>query len=866
MMNDISRERDASKRSAQLASTSRINPTRGVSVLALGRSLGLRVVPGLFLGCIAIAVPENQVGAMEGPRGAPHVRVSLQAQENVTEPAPAVWSSAARAPRSRQAQNLAVLQEVGSETVPATAIAAPIRGINLPSDIVKSGVTYDEGAFLGLLENVGPDLSHNLAENEPDTRNAAASGPMPLFITPGLVDVESDAALRSDISDPMGIAGSAARLTRQSEPWSAPTIAYAPVALDPSPAEVEVTFGSAGQSRVQNPAGPASVGGLPTALVFAEVSRTQHTGSERKGEVPPFRSALSVPDFDLLRPEDAAVLLAGADADVFSAKKPSDPATGATALFGEVVIATDLAATEIAPSGKPGEMGLAADVRESMPNVEAYLGGPASERASIVAAVVTASSAPLPGGELNTSPATTDAASHVIPLRTLVELLSSHFAPDELERFRQSPAIDTAVPVSAFEDAELELAVAHAGDAAMMGLAGMQAAPAVAGEGSRSSGGSSGLTQSLVATASAGFDSNPFLGNFDDASAASIRMQLVPTLSRSSERNTFRLSGRAEHIEYLGRYQSLQNYGADLATSHKVTERLEIDTGLLFSSNVLATNVANPFFVDDLSPGAPLPPTGNDITILGQGQRRTQFGADAGLTYTLSERDQLRWTLTGRADRFDQAGLTESNFLAQQVQYSHQLDEGLSVGAVIDASLIDFVGATDGKARTVSPQLQVRAALTPRLEVNGSVGLAITRLEFGGLEETTTAFAGNLSLCNRGERSNFCITGSRQVLPAAIGGALLQTTAGFSYSLRVSERDTLQLSGNYATASQPVTNTVGPSDFESINGFVRYERQLDERLRLFVITGYLNTSGNLPLDATNFQALIGITSNLGQTR
>jgi hypothetical protein len=236
------------------------------------------------------------------------------------------------------------------------------------------------------------------------------------------------------------------------------------------------------------------------------------------------------------------------------------------------------------------------------------------------------------------------------------------------------------------------------------------------------------------------------------------------------------------------------------------------------------------------------------------------------LTYTLSERDQLRWTLTGRADRFDQAGLTESNFLAQQVQYSRQLDEGLSVGAVIDASLIDFVGATDGKARTVSPQLQVRAALTPRLEVNGSVGLAITRLEFGGLEETTTAFAGNLSLCNRGERSNFCITGSRQVLPAAIGGALLQTTAGFSYSLRVSERDTLQLSGNYATASQPVTNTVGPSDFESINGFVRYERQLDERLRLFVITGYLNTSGNLPLDATNFQALIGITSNLGQTR
>jgi hypothetical protein len=280
---------------------------------------------------------------------------------------------------------------------------------------------------------------------------------------------------------------------------------------------------------------------------------------------------------------------------------------------------------------------------------------------------------------------------------------------------------------------------------------------------------------------------------------------------------------------------------------------------------VLATNLANPFFVDDLSPEAPLPPTGNDITVLGQGQRRTQFGADAGLTYTLSQRDQLRWTLTGRADRFDQGGLTESNFLAQQLQYSRQLDEGLSVGAILDASLIDFVGAAGGNARTVSPQLQVRAALSPRLEVTGSVGLAITRLEFDGLEETTTAFAGNLSLCNRGERSSICITGSRQVLPAAIGGALLQTRAGVSYSLRLSERDTLQLNGNYATASRPVS-AIGPSDFESINGFVRYERQLDERLRLFVSTGYLNTSGNLPVDATSIQALVGITFNLGRTR
>jgi hypothetical protein len=866
MMKDMSPERDASKRGARLPATSRINAARGVSALALGRSLGLRVMPGLFLGCIAIAVPENQVGAMEGVRGTPQVRVPLQALENVPEHGPAVWSSAAGVPRSRRAQNLAVLQEVTSEVGSAAAITVPVRSFSLQSDTMKPGVNDEDRAFKDLRELAGSAWRDDLAAGKPRTPNAARSRLVPMSITPGLVDVDTDGALRPEIAVPKENAGSAAGLTEQSRLWSAPAIAYAPVVIDPSLEEVEVTFGTAG---VQNPSGPGSSGGLPTVLVFADVSGRQNTGSERKRTVPPLRSVLSVPDVDLLRPEDPAAVLASTHVDVFSANKPSDPATGVAEHIGEVAIATDVAATESAPSDKLGEMGLAADFRDSIPSVEAYLGGAAPQQGSIVAAGVTASPFPMPGSELKVSPATADDGSQAIPLRTLVELFSNHFEPDELERFRQSPAIDTAVPLSAFEDAELELAAAYSGDPAMMGLSVMQAAPSAAGEGPRGSGGNSGMfsgfTQSLVATASAGFDSNPFLGTLDDASAASVRLQLVPTLSRSSERNTFRLSGRAEHIEYLGRYRSLQNYGADVATSHKVTERLEIDAGLLFSSNVLATNVANPFFVDDLSPDAPLPPSGNDITILGQGQRRTQFGADAGLTYTLSERDQLRWTLTGRADRFDQSGLTESNFIAQQLQYSRQLDEGLTVGAIVDVGLIDFVGATDGKARTVSPQLQVRAALTPRLEVSGSVGLAITRLEFDGLEETTTAFAGNVSICNQGERSNICITGSRQVLPAAVGGALVQTRAGVSYSLRLSERDTVQLNANYATASRPVTS-IGPSDFESINGYVRYERQLDERMRLFVSTGYLNTSGNLPVDATNFQALVGVTFNLGRTK
>uniref|UniRef100_UPI003B9941FD hypothetical protein n=1 Tax=Novosphingobium sp. TaxID=1874826 RepID=UPI003B9941FD len=470
--------------------------------------------------------------------------------------------------------------------------------------------------------------------------------------------------------------------------------------------------------------------------------------------------------------------------------------------------------------------------------------------------------------------ATALTAPRLVQLRSLIAALSDRFEAPELQRMNASSAADVFVPIDLLESAGIVLGekldgVDPLGKQPVSNWAMLQSQPASggAGEGRGALGGGLGdlgLKRSLTATASAGFDSNPFLSQLANPEAASLRLQLAPALSRSSERGTFRLTGRLEHIEYLGQYDSLQNFGADLAASRKLNERLTVDGGLIFRSDFLATNLGNPFGNDETVTGNPAPPTGNDVTILGQGQRRTQYGVDGGLTYDLSVRDQLRWSVSGRADRFGSANLVDSNFLAQRLQYSRLLDEDITIGAAIDANLIDFTGSGLDGAQTVSPQLQVNAALTPRLTLSASVGLAVTRLEFNGLEDTTTALAGDASLCRKGERSSFCINGSRQVLPAAIGGALLQTTAGFSYSLRLSERDTVQLSGNYATASQPIAATVG--DFESINGFARYERQLNERMRLFVTGGILNTAGNLPTSVSNVQGLIGITMNFGQTR
>lgn len=458
----------------------------------------------------------------------------------------------------------------------------------------------------------------------------------------------------------------------------------------------------------------------------------------------------------------------------------------------------------------------------------------------------------------------------LIKLRSLIEALREKFDVQELEQIAASRAANNFLSIERLRSAGIHIRDELPSEQTPLNLVSFQTASqqASGGESADSadggSGGGLGLKQSLTATASAGFDSRPFLAQGGDAEAVSLRLLLAPTLERSSARSTLILSGQLEHIEYLRRYDSLQNYGIRFGASRQMTERLEIEGGLSFRSSVLATNLANPFDDLDQELDNSVPPIGNDVTILGEGRRRTQYGANGGLTFILSDRDQLRWTASARADRFNSGGLVESNFLAQRLQYSRRLGETLTVGAAIDANLIDFTGTGREGAQTVSPQLQVTAGLAPRLTLTGSLGVSVTRLEFDGLEETTTALAGNVAICRQGERSNLCVNGSRQVLPGAIGGALLQTRGGFSYSLRLSERDTLSLSGNYATASQPIPGTT--REFESVNGFARYERQLDERLRLFASAGVLNTAGNRPTDVTNIQGLIGVSLQLGQSR
>lgn len=366
-------------------------------------------------------------------------------------------------------------------------------------------------------------------------------------------------------------------------------------------------------------------------------------------------------------------------------------------------------------------------------------------------------------------------------------------------------------------------------------------------------------------TASTAYDSNPFLAFGNDTETASFRLELAPSVYRSDGISSLKVSGRVEHVEYMRRYDSAQNLSANVAASHRISERLDATANFSISSSVSTTDFVGPIGVGDEVGSDDLPlPIDNDITLLGDRQRRNQAAADATLRYTPSEFDEIRWSSSARANRYGAARLQDSDYASQRLAYSRRINDGFMIGGLVDASISNFRDTRVGDARTLSPQLSVSALLGARLQASGSFGVAFTRTNLAVGRDTSTTFAGNATLCHKGSLSNFCVNGSRQVLPSAIGGVRKQTSAGATYSLRLSERETVQLGGSYSVASAPLAGAGG--DFESIRGYARYERLLNERTRLFASAGYSDTSDDLGARRSNIQGAVGIVFKFGNTR
>jgi hypothetical protein len=323
------------------------------------------------------------------------------------------------------------------------------------------------------------------------------------------------------------------------------------------------------------------------------------------------------------------------------------------------------------------------------------------------------------------------------------------------------------------------------------------------------------------------------------------------------------VQARAEYVEYLRRYRSAENLSATISASHRVDERTDISTNLTVASDISLTD--NGFTAAVLTEQTdPAPPViiGNDIALLNRLVRRNSVAASSSVVFRPSQHDQLTLSTALNIQRYPtESGLTDYNFASQSASYVRRLNEAVSIGGMFEANVGEFRYIRFGNARTFSPRFLVSARLSSRLNLNASLGAAFTRVDTVSERVTSTTIAGSAAFCYRASLSSFCLNGVRQNLPSAIGRIRAQTSVGTSYSLRLSDRDTLQASASYATAKESIVS--GDGDSESIGLSARIERRLNERLRLFAATAYNDTSGALLDRRTNILGRIGISYSFG---
>lgn len=371
------------------------------------------------------------------------------------------------------------------------------------------------------------------------------------------------------------------------------------------------------------------------------------------------------------------------------------------------------------------------------------------------------------------------------------------------------------------------------------------------------------LTADLSASTSIGTNPYGLTGNDTDSGSATI--SLAPLLTDRSATGSFKLQGRVAHTEYFRRYQSTQSYSVDTSAIEQLTSRLSIHASAGFDSAVYGNNqLLFPGTGSDGEIDPNLPPIVDDVTLNGLRERRVSYRSGAGFNYTPTSRDSYFADASVFAARYPRktANLSEYNYYGTSFGYQRQIDSRINLGLQGSVGRTDYLGTANGDATTFSPRVSASIKLDPRWSLSGDVGVSITRSNRTGGKITDTGIAFSLTVCRRGDRANFCLTGSRSAQPSALDGVRTQTSIGASYNYKIDNRSDIGITGNYSRASKTNLGLQPARDY--VNTRVTYNRTLTRNLRGFVAAGYSDSFDGLASRRANLEGTLGVSLFLGR--
>lgn len=346
------------------------------------------------------------------------------------------------------------------------------------------------------------------------------------------------------------------------------------------------------------------------------------------------------------------------------------------------------------------------------------------------------------------------------------------------------------------------------------------------------------VTQEMLVSTSATVATNPYLQDTDEGASVGATVEIRPRLSYDTSVTQLSLEGFAQATAYAAHYGVEDNYSVAGSLRHRPSEQLTVLANLGFSSYGSPQVGA---FLDTgggATPSEPVPPPPpvDDITVLGQRGRTNSISAGAGVEYAVDSLNSLALHGSYRKELPTYAGAADYEVRGIQGRYDRVLNERTTIGLVTSYQQFDYQeGQPD--SRSISAEGSLSLQLTEGWSLSGSAGIQNTRVEESLVSPvfTNTSFTASAGLCRQDPRENLCLSYTRQSLPTSYAGVRISDAVALSYSVRVSEYDTVALGGSYSRNS-----SLGGIDDPSVTqAGVRgsFERRFNERF-----TGYVEGS------------------------
>jgi len=361
---------------------------------------------------------------------------------------------------------------------------------------------------------------------------------------------------------------------------------------------------------------------------------------------------------------------------------------------------------------------------------------------------------------------------------------------------------------------------------------------------------------SAIADTEIGYATNPFLATGVTKGSIFASASIQPRLFYQTARSTTALQGKYSREKYFNGFGYTDAGSLALVRTDQLTQYL----GTTLTASYVTTNR------DTLND-----PDQVILDPLNIGRRTKTFSAAYQLQWQASARDQLNYGAQvshlsyGRSQTPGFSGIA-SNYTqyGANAGYNHVVDARTTVGAQIAVSMNKSKVYPD--SRTISPSLTAKRQLSAAWEIDGHVGINLSRIQ-GPFARSSSSLGIGLNLCGTYPLWHMCLNVSRDTQPSGYGPLRTVEAIGIQVGRTLDEHSRISLNARYTKNDSgkfetPVQRAV--RDGKVFLASADYDRDVTQRISAGFGGQFRSRNFSTEGTARSYTATIHVKAKLGR--